>query len=215
MAQCPKCKRRKAKRSCPALGSELCNLCCGLLREKEIHCPSHCPYLVQHRPYQEKRILEKKQAPPTREERAGEDILGDERMQWLLFHIEAPLRELGSRKPEWTDREAILALEYAKDKVEKGRGRLIIPGEDHKPKNQAGETVLAAVENCRYERQIILAGGLETYKKEEKVRALERVILAAKSLAKSGLEGRTYLQELQDRFARFKELSQKQKIITP
>jgi hypothetical protein len=215
MAQCSKCKQRKAKRSCPALGSGLCNLCCGLLREKEIHCPAHCPYLVHHRPYQEKRILEKKQVSLSRKDSAENEAWNDERMQWLLFHIEAPLHELGSKNPAWTDREAVLALEYAKDKVEKGRSRLIVPGEDHKPKNQAGEAVLAAVDNCRYERQIILAGGLETYKKDEKVRALERIILTAKSLAKKNLEGRNYLQHVLDRFARFKDFSQKQKILTP
>ena len=36
MALCSNCRKRKAKRACPALGSPLCNLCCGILREKEI-----------------------------------------------------------------------------------------------------------------------------------------------------------------------------------
>ena len=35
-----------------ALGEPICSLCCGVLREKEIHCPSNCTFLVKHKPYQ-------------------------------------------------------------------------------------------------------------------------------------------------------------------
>lgn len=214
MAKCKKCGQRKAKRHCPALGSDICNLCCGLLREKEIHCPPQCSYLAQHRPYQEKRILEKKETSRSRREIAKDDIVSDDRMRWLLVNVEAPLREFAERNAALTDREAVLALEYAKEKVEKGRSRLILPGEDHKPKNQLGEAVYKSVENCRYQRPIILTSGQETYKQEEKLRILRREILTAKAVSEDNLEGRTYLQQIIDRFAKIKDLSQKQKVIT-
>ena len=42
---CPLCKRRKARRSCPALGKQICAICCGTKRQVEITCPSDCSYL--------------------------------------------------------------------------------------------------------------------------------------------------------------------------
>ena len=42
---CPLCKNRKARRSCPALGKQICAICCGTKRQIEITCPSDCSYL--------------------------------------------------------------------------------------------------------------------------------------------------------------------------
>jgi hypothetical protein len=42
---CPLCSRRPAKRSCPALGREICPTCCATKRLVEIRCPSDCIYL--------------------------------------------------------------------------------------------------------------------------------------------------------------------------
>jgi hypothetical protein len=46
---CPLCNRRKARRFCPALGREICAVCCGTKRLVEIDCPSDCPYLASAR----------------------------------------------------------------------------------------------------------------------------------------------------------------------
>lgn len=46
MRTCPLCNTRKAKRSCPALGYDICPTCCGTKREVEIACPSSCVYLT-------------------------------------------------------------------------------------------------------------------------------------------------------------------------
>lgn len=46
---CPLCGTRKAKRSCPALGREICAVCCGTKRLVEIACPATCPYLASAR----------------------------------------------------------------------------------------------------------------------------------------------------------------------
>ena len=119
MTKCSKCNKRKAKRLCIALGENICSLCCGLLREKEIHCPPNCTFLEKHRAYQEKRIVEKRQPVPSKNITPEEDILNDERMAWLAFHIEAALKEYSEKKTSFRDKEAILALEYAKEKIEK------------------------------------------------------------------------------------------------
>jgi hypothetical protein len=42
---CPRCRQRKAKRACPALGQDICTVCCGTKRIVEIACPSTCIYL--------------------------------------------------------------------------------------------------------------------------------------------------------------------------
>jgi hypothetical protein len=42
---CPLCRQRKAKRSCPAVGQEICPVCCGTKRLVEIACPTTCVYL--------------------------------------------------------------------------------------------------------------------------------------------------------------------------
>ncbi len=42
---CPVCDHRKAKRACPALGKQICAVCCGTKRLVEINCPADCGYL--------------------------------------------------------------------------------------------------------------------------------------------------------------------------
>jgi hypothetical protein len=42
---CPLCRRRKAKRACPAVGQDICAVCCGTKRIVEIACPATCVYL--------------------------------------------------------------------------------------------------------------------------------------------------------------------------
>ena len=46
---CPVCHQRKAKRACPALGKQICAVCCGTKRVVEIHCPQDCGYLSTSR----------------------------------------------------------------------------------------------------------------------------------------------------------------------
>ena len=46
---CPVCQTRKAKRACPALGEQICAVCCGTKRLTEISCPSDCGYLSSAR----------------------------------------------------------------------------------------------------------------------------------------------------------------------
>jgi hypothetical protein len=46
---CPLCDYRKARRGCPALGKQICAVCCGTKRLTEIACPGDCPYLAAAR----------------------------------------------------------------------------------------------------------------------------------------------------------------------
>lgn len=44
--QCPLCRQRPVRRACPALGREICAVCCGSKRLVEIACPPTCRYLA-------------------------------------------------------------------------------------------------------------------------------------------------------------------------
>lgn len=46
---CPLCGTRRARRGCPALGRQICAVCCGTKRLVEIECPRDCPYLATAR----------------------------------------------------------------------------------------------------------------------------------------------------------------------
>jgi hypothetical protein len=44
--KCPSCGQRAAKRRCPALREQICPVCCGTKRQREIDCPPDCIYLT-------------------------------------------------------------------------------------------------------------------------------------------------------------------------
>ena len=214
MNKCPRCRSRKAKRYCAALGESICSLCCGQIREKEVHCPSSCPFLSKHKSYQEKRIIEKKHTslrPPASED---EDLLQDERMAWLAFHIETPIKEYAEQKPSFNDKKTLLALEYARDRIAKDKGLILMPGDMMKPQNDLGEAMVNMIERCRFEGRILIAGKPQTYSKQEKLKVLDRIIRMAKHLAKDNIEGRAYIQVVTERFARMKDLSREKKVFT-
>jgi hypothetical protein len=215
MAKCVKCDKRKGKRNCPALGQSICSLCCGQLREKEIYCPPSCSFLAQHKPYQDKRVLEKRHAERPSAFSREADILSDERLAWLIFNIEIPIAKFAGKESTLIDRDALLALEYAREKVEKEKGLLVVPNERLQPKNDLGEAIFQSLQQCRYEKKIILPGAHQTYKKDEKIRCLDRVILAAKQIAGDNIQGQRYLQQLIERLVKLNELSHRPKIITP
>lgn len=214
MAKCSRCSKRKAKRFCPASGKSICSLCCGQIREKEVHCPTSCPFLSKHKPYQEKRIVGKSHAPQRLSALKEEDLLKDERLAWLAFHIETPVKEYAEKKPSFNDREALLALEYVRDKIEKGRGLVILPDETMKPKNDLGEAMYHMIERCRFEGRIIMTGKPQTYSQKDKLKVLDRIIGIVKQLARGNFEESSYIQAVAERFARMKDLSREKKVFT-
>jgi hypothetical protein len=46
---CRLCGQRRARRTCPALGHDICAVCCGTKRLVEIRCPADCGYLATAR----------------------------------------------------------------------------------------------------------------------------------------------------------------------
>jgi len=46
---CPLCGNRRARRGCPAVGQQICAVCCGTKRLVEINCPADCVWLASAR----------------------------------------------------------------------------------------------------------------------------------------------------------------------
>jgi hypothetical protein len=46
---CPLCATRRGRRGCPALGKQICAVCCGTKRLVEIECPPDCVWLASAR----------------------------------------------------------------------------------------------------------------------------------------------------------------------
>lgn len=46
---CPLCGNRRGRRGCPAVGKQICAVCCGTKRLVEIDCPSDCVWLASAR----------------------------------------------------------------------------------------------------------------------------------------------------------------------
>ncbi|MBN2207465.1 MAG: hypothetical protein JW742_08680 [Candidatus Aminicenantes bacterium] len=201
MAKCARCDRRKARRRCPALGAAICSLCCGQIREKDVRCPPGCEHLAPNASYQEQKVLERRDtnAGPS-SSAARRAAARDERTAWLLFTIEAALHEIAARNPDFTDRDALLACGYARDKLARKERRLILPGEGPRPGNAAGETLVLALSRCRFERTVLLTGTAEAYAPHEQAAALDTVAGTIRALAGERRPGRTFLDRLAERF---------------
>jgi len=84
---CQLCGGRRARRACPALGHDICAVCCGTKRLVEIRCPSSCGYLAaaqQHPPA----VVQRRQA---RDARFLVPIIGglDERRYHLFTFVQS------------------------------------------------------------------------------------------------------------------------------
>ena len=187
------------------MGASICSLCCGSLRGKKINCPADCIFLTKHKPYQDKRFIEKKSASTQKALFPEKDILQDERLAWLVFNIENTLMDAGKNKGI-SDKDILFSLNYAREKIDKEKNLLILPNskEPEKPKNDLGEAVFQTMENCRFEKRIILPGEYQKYTKEEKIKCLDRTILMVDHYMGNELDKRKYLNQLFQRFSRIK-----------
>jgi hypothetical protein len=82
---CPLCRQRKARRSCPALGQQICTICCGTKRLVEIACPADCQYLASAREHPPARIVRQQEDDLASIVRFMQDL--DERQSRLFFVI--------------------------------------------------------------------------------------------------------------------------------
>jgi hypothetical protein len=60
---CKICETRRARRSCPGVGGDICAVCCGVGREETIRCPLDCEHLRHAREHEKKAELKPEQIP--------------------------------------------------------------------------------------------------------------------------------------------------------
>jgi hypothetical protein len=82
---CPQCGDRKARRACPALGVQICAVCCGTKRQTIITCPSDCVYLAVAREHPPAAALRRQQQDVGALVRCLRDL--SERQSQLFFLI--------------------------------------------------------------------------------------------------------------------------------
>lgn len=89
---CPLCRQRRARRACPALGHQICAVCCGTKRLREIRCPSDCTYLVSARTHPPA-VVQRQQERDARFLLSIIDGLGRRQYQ-LFFVVQATIHRL-------------------------------------------------------------------------------------------------------------------------
>jgi len=84
---CPLCGSRRGRRACPAVGQQICAVCCGTKRLVEIQCPSDCVYLATAREHPPAAILRQQQRDVELLVRFMRDL--NQRQSQLFFLIDA------------------------------------------------------------------------------------------------------------------------------
>jgi hypothetical protein len=62
---CPLCGNRRARRGCPALGQQICAVCCGTKRLVDINCPADCAWLASAREHPPAAVVRQQQRDRT------------------------------------------------------------------------------------------------------------------------------------------------------
>jgi len=137
MPLCPRCHKRPAKRSCPALRTTICAICCASDRMIELACPDSCSYLRAARAESRDREVEQR----SKEARAGGSLdLGmNQRSMAVAYLTDQTIVNAhrgigGSRIERLTDQEALAAIENAVKNLETEESGLIYEHRDTSPR---------------------------------------------------------------------------------
>jgi hypothetical protein len=132
---------RRARRACPALGKQICAVCCGTKRLVEIHCPSDCVYLAVSREHPPAAVVRQQQRDIQLLVRFIRDF--NERQSQLFFLIDAFL--LRYQPPELhllIDEDVIdAAASLAATSETAARGVIY----EHRPASPPAERLVAAL----------------------------------------------------------------------
>ena len=110
---CPLCERRRARRACPALGHQICAVCCGTKRVTEITCPPDCGYLASAKTH-----------PPAalqrQQERDAQFVLPvirglSERQYQLFFLVQGTLYQLAQTGELPVDYQIVTVTAHSND----------------------------------------------------------------------------------------------------
>ncbi len=108
MKLCRLCEKRRPRRYCPGVGSDICARCCGEEREVSVRCPLDCPHLIEARQFE--RLPEPDPARfPYGEVELPEGFLRER--EDLLFMLSGILLEAASRVTGAVDADVAEALD--------------------------------------------------------------------------------------------------------
>ena len=138
MPVCSRCRKRQAKRSCPALRANICPVCCAQERMIELACPESCQYLRDAR----EQAVERQGQFQAKELEPGEAAVlarmgSDERLIPLLHAIDQAIVTVQREKlRDLQDAEALAALENAVQNLETESSGLIYEHRTGSPRVQ-------------------------------------------------------------------------------
>lgn len=112
--KCILCRKRKAKRYCPAKNEKICPVCCGEKRGIEIDCPLDCEYFVEGQKHQQQKVAR---------ERIRKDGIDSYVKKAELYRrepavfavIEKEISRMFREKRDLNDRDLATALEQVKN----------------------------------------------------------------------------------------------------
>jgi hypothetical protein len=140
---CPLCGQRKARRTCPALGQQICATCCGTKRLVQIQCPSDCAYLSTAREHPPAATVRRQQHDLTLLLQFMRDF--NERQSQLFFLINSFLVRYDRGQPELQpiidDDAAEAAASLAATLETSSRGVIY----EHRPASLPAERLMSAL----------------------------------------------------------------------
>jgi len=194
---CPFCRKRRGKRSCPARQTKICTVCCAHLRGQEIRCPADCPHLSESKRYSRKRM------EPIRDSemaRRGKKIaeVGEAVIQ-LVFELESRIRELTKSFPDLTDPDIKEGLENLRSTYETLDKGIIYNFSSPSPRVQA---LIRDLQKLVEEKQKALdAAGNRIYPLQHVLAALKEIQGSIEQISRKGKSGNPYLEFLDSTFS--------------
>jgi hypothetical protein len=185
---CPQCGQRKAKRACPALGQQICAVCCGTKRLVEINCPADCVYLTAARSHPPAVV----QRQPERDRAQLLPLLaGLSERQARLFLMLGTLisRHQGEALQTLVDEDIAQATEALAATLETARRGIVY---EHRPSTVPAERLLTELKGLVTE---VTREGGSALERDAAI-ALRRLEAAAKERVKAQPGGHAFQQLL-------------------
>ncbi|MGH9411063.1 MAG: hypothetical protein ACRD1V_16590 [Vicinamibacterales bacterium] len=179
MAACPLCSERKTKRACPALGRDICAVCCATKRLVEISCPPTCQYLSTARAHPAA-VVQRQQERDLRFLVAGVTDLSETQYRLLLVLQGEVLRFAKEALPPMVDADVADAAAAVAATIETSQKGIIY---EHRAPGIPAQR--AAAELARVIAEIAKNAGADIARLERDaavaLRALERMVRRAES----------------------------------
>jgi hypothetical protein len=138
---CPLCDRRRTRRVCPALGRQICGVCCGTKRLVQIDCPPTCAYLSAAREHPPAAATRRHQHDLDLLTRSARDL--NERQSQLFFKVSEFLSQYaGPEFPPLVDDDVAEAADALAATLETSARGVIY---EHRPASLPAERLAIAL----------------------------------------------------------------------